>query len=292
MKRLGPLVMLACVLPSLAFSAPAEKILELGPKDPPKFINIGVTGRVHVENPKVAAVELLPSGELLVEPKGAGETMVFVHGKHWVQAFRVLVGAKDAVPAEKSAAAKKACKSFSDSGGSIDASVDSDACVGALIDLTRHYSTRRVVLTYDHKGLAAVIARQKKALETANAALAKKVELSYVGMNLRIKGTLDTSDDFDTIVRVMWHHSPGKLLLDTDELTVEKWVAASTQQYEEVEAKVVKEAANDDDIGPAEESDVGEDDGMGAGDDVFGAVDVVGGYDESDDGAVSEDGNE
>ena len=81
-----------------ALALPPDARLELTGKGPRiEKIDDGFTA-VEVDDPKVVRAELLPSGELLLEPLAAGEAHVFLFARRLVRVVEVSVGRPLAQP--------------------------------------------------------------------------------------------------------------------------------------------------------------------------------------------------
>ena len=97
--RGAALGLLALCLTAPARALPPDARLELTGRAPRiEKIDDGFTA-VEVDDPKVVRAELLPSGELLLEPLAAGEAHVFLFAKRLVRVVEVAVGRPLAAPA-------------------------------------------------------------------------------------------------------------------------------------------------------------------------------------------------
>jgi hypothetical protein len=181
----------------------------------------------EVDDPKIATVEVLQTGELLFTGKQTGHTyaLLFAEGKPAVWRIDVLAkGAqltREASPAAKLDPARKACKDVSlgepGTDSALTATVPNDVCRKALLELfqTPAFLARELSLTFELDALQAQ-------LKDVTDAIAKNahvpVDAHYLGAGLVLKGQV-TVEQHRKILWEVFRHTAGRIALD-DQLEV------------------------------------------------------------------------
>ena len=187
----------------LSFAAPALALppdarLELSGKAPRiEKIDDGFTA-VEVDDPRVVRAELLPSGELLLEPLAAGEAHVFLFAKRLVRVVEVAVGRPLAAPAPPP-------------GGFCALPSLTAQCYAAWRErLRRLPASEAPKLSYELEGMQAE-AREAGVLLAA--AGLGKVQFARSAFGVKLKGTKDDAER-RAALRAVWSAVLGPLRID------------------------------------------------------------------------------
>lgn len=219
MTRRTILLTLACwVLPALGWALPVSRVvdLEVGKEE---FFRASLRA-AFVDDPAVATVELLPSGEVLVAAHAAGRTLLYLADESRVEVVRLRVRAASERPTPVLAtepvrtAVKKACPGFKEEGEAertVATVVSTPGCRTALRDLlaTDEYATNRLELNYSSDALQDQLARLTRTLEAAK----NPATLKYSGVTLSLQGKLSYAQKQD-LVRAVFAESVGPVLVE------------------------------------------------------------------------------
>lgn len=211
MQRLG-LCLLAVGLASPAFAWPVDVVqdLELGKE---KFIRLSSLDWFEVEDPKVASVEYLESGEILFTPLQPGRTLVLMYAEKKFAVWRLKVG-KAQPEGAALAAALKACPKLAHHPEAYDklvGLVNDEKCRQALLVVlaTDAFVGKELDLTFPIEVLQA----QLKAITAALAAQKQKLSVRYEGATLVLAGTTDSAGQRKALWEV-FRRSAGRVAMD------------------------------------------------------------------------------
>jgi hypothetical protein len=167
---------LALLFAGAAQAAPPDARLAFtGQKPRIEKIDTGFSA-VEVDPPALVRAELLPTGELLLEPRGAGVARVFLFARRLVRVLEVAFDA--ALPAPSDAVVPAVC------GDAREAKLSTAACYAAWRDKLLHASAAELpALTWELDGLRAQAAAVQAALDAAGIKLTAQV--SAYGLKLK-----------------------------------------------------------------------------------------------------------
>ncbi len=219
MTRRTVCLLLACwVLPALGWALPVSRVvdLEVGKEE---FFRASLRS-AFVDDPAVATVELLPSGEVLVAAHAPGRTLLYLADESRVEVVRLRVRETSERPAPVLAteaartAAKKACPGLKEEGEAertVAVVVSTPGCRTALRDLlgTDEYATHRLELNYSSDALQDQLSRLVKTLEAAKS----PAVLKYSGVTLSLKGQLSNAQK-QQLLRALYAESVGPVLIE------------------------------------------------------------------------------
>jgi hypothetical protein len=170
---------LLAAIPGPARAIPPDARLQLGSKAP-RIEKLGPEFTVaEVDDPKVLRAELLPSGELLLEPVGPGVARVFLFAKRLVRVIEVAVEATLPAP---SPAPKGLCT----------APVITKQCYSAWRERLAHLAAADAPqVSYELEGLQE---EAKAAGALLTAAGLGQVQLSRSAFGVRLKGAQDAGE--------------------------------------------------------------------------------------------------
>ena len=189
---------LVCSLSLPALALPPDARLELTGKAPRiEKIDDGFTA-VEVDDPKVVRAELLPSGELLLEPLAAGEAHVFLFARRLVRVVEVAVGRPLAAPAPPPA------------GLCALPSVTAQCYAAWRERLRRLPASEAPKLSYELEGLQA---EAREAGLLLSAAGLGKLEFARSPFGVKLRGVKDDAER-RTALRVVWSAVLGPLRID------------------------------------------------------------------------------
>jgi hypothetical protein len=206
------------LLPALAHAWPVETFVDVEAGGE-KFQRLGAVDWLEVEDPSVATVEWLPSGELLVSGKKAGRTLVLLGAQGKSAVWGIRVSAKGQKPKAVSSeaalsAASRACPGLETHPGSEDealvATIPDERCRLALLALleTDAFRAKELDLTFTLPALQSQLSAFQKALPSG-------LEASYLGAGLVLKGSA-TERDHRHALWVLFRHSVGRVALDDE----------------------------------------------------------------------------
>lgn len=211
---------LAAVLgwPGVSFAWPVDVRLELLPEKE-HIQRLASISWIDVEDPSVVEAEVLPSGELMLVPKKAGQTLALLYADGKMAVWRLVVGGggpEKGSPASSDGAlavARKACPGLKAEGqggdaASLQATVKDERCRKALLSLfqTDAFLARQVELLFEVEVL-------QQQLRGVSAEASPKAQLSYLGAGLVLKGTLTEAEHRKTLWAI-FRRSVGKVVLE------------------------------------------------------------------------------
>lgn len=179
-------------------------------------------------DPSIATIEVMPSGEVLVTGKAAGQTLALLYAEGKMGVWRITVtqpGERPSLVPGSSPeldAAKKACPALAlGEKGAEDAlttPIPDERCRKALLSLfqTDAFNSHELSLTFELPALRGQLAELTQAL----APIAPEVKVSYVGAGLVLEGKV-TQAQHRKILWEAFRHSVGRVPLE-DQLVVEK----------------------------------------------------------------------
>jgi hypothetical protein len=185
-----------------------------------RFVRLPSLDWFEVEDPAVAQVEWLESGELLLSGLKAGRTLVLLGSEGKVAAWRVRVGVPSNAEPASFFAAQKACPGFTAApleAVKLTVTVRDEPCRKALLTLfqTDAFEARHLELTFEGK----VLQQQLVSLQEALRPLTQgRVTARYVGAGLVLEGPVSAAEHR----RVLWavlRRTLGRFALD-DQLLV------------------------------------------------------------------------
>ncbi len=171
---------LALLFAGAAQAAPPDARLAFtGQKPRIEKIDTGFEA-VLVDPPAALRAELLPTGELLLEPRGAGVARVFLFAKRLVRVLEVAFDA--ALPPASDTAVPASC------GDAREAKLPTAACYAAWRDKLLHATAADLpALSWELDGLRAQAAAAQAALDAAGIKLTAQVS----AFGLKLKGDAD-----------------------------------------------------------------------------------------------------
>lgn len=208
----------AALLPSLAFAWPVDVTADLvAGKD--EIRKLAALSWAEVEDPKVATVEVLPSGELLLTGKAPGRTLalLYAEGKFAVWRLRVSKAGEPVKAVDGAAeleAAKKACPGLTVREGTLSATIKDERCRKALLDLfqTDAFEARELELTFDLAALQAQLGAVEKGLAAAGV---DGLSLHYSGAGVVLEGRADEAHH-RTALWTLFKSSAGRVPVEDD----------------------------------------------------------------------------
>lgn len=185
-----------------------------------KFVRLPKVDWFEVEDPKVAQVEWLESGELFISGLKAGRTLLLLGSEGKVAAWRIRVGTKSVTDEASYLSAQKLCANFTPTPldeVKLTVTVKDEACRKALLALfqTDAFEARHLELTFDGKVLQAQLASVQ---EAARQIAKGRVTARYVGAGLVLEGTVSDVEHRKLLWEVL-RRTLGRFALD-DQLTV------------------------------------------------------------------------
>lgn len=214
------ILLIAVLLPTMAFAWPVDVYEDLqAGKD--EIRKLAAISWAEVEDPTVATVEVLPSGELLLTGKAPGRTLVLLYAEGKFAVWRIRVtkpgttftpSLPNGEPLPELTAAKAACKGLQADAESLRASIATDACRKSLLALfqTDAYQARDLELTFELAALQAQLADIEKALKSAGIS---GVTLHYSGAGVVLEGTA-TNEEHKTALWTIFKNSVGRVPVD------------------------------------------------------------------------------
>jgi hypothetical protein len=200
-KVATPSIFFAALLGALAGparAAPPDARLALELAKPRiERIDAGFT-QVESDDERIVHAELLPSGELLLEPKAAGVTRVFLFTDRLVRALEVAAGVPlpPIDPAPLAPCAKPLITA---------------ACYPAWRDTLQHLAAQ------DAPKLELELDGEQEQVKAAQAALAQagmgQVQLAFSPFGVKLKGAKDAAEEHRAL-RAIWPWMLGPLRLD------------------------------------------------------------------------------
>jgi hypothetical protein len=185
-----------------------------------KFVRLPQVDWFEVEDPSVASVEWLESGELFISGLKAGRTLVLLGSEGKVAAWRIRVGGKPLTDEASYLSAQKLCANFTPTPldeVKLTVTVKDEACRKALLALfqTDVFEARHLELTFEGKVLQA----QLSSVQEAARQIAKgRVTARYVGAGLVLEGSVSEVEHRKLLWEVL-RRTLGRFALD-DKLTV------------------------------------------------------------------------
>jgi hypothetical protein len=158
---------------------------------------------VEVDAPDVVRAELLPAGELLLEPRGPGVARVFLFAPRVVRALEVAVDVALPQPEDKPAPAGCAAAS--------EARVVSQACYDHWRARLQHLVARDApALAFEDAGLLAQLKAAQAELQRAGLG---SIQIAASPFGVRLKGAQDEQQR-RAALRAVWSAVLGPLRLD------------------------------------------------------------------------------
>ena len=210
MRRLLWLLALAPV-PASAWPVDVVQDLEIGKE---KFVRLSSLDWFEVEDPKVATVEYLESGEILFTPQKPGRTLVLMYAEKKFAVWRLRVGGKPQLDPAVLSAALKACPKLQYHPEAYDklvGTVGDEKCRAALLPLLSNDTlvAKELDLTFEQ----VVLQAQLKAIEAALATLKSKISAHYEGASLILSGSADGPGQHKALWEV-FRRSAGRVAMD------------------------------------------------------------------------------
>lgn len=204
------------------------------------FERLGARARVYVGSPGVVQVESLRSGEVVLDPKAAGETMVFLQTRSFIRAWRVSVGGVAHPTRSDAGLAEQKCPDLEAGRSSFRVTMRTAECYEAVLALTRHYPADEVKLVFTPEAIFAQLAAQKARLEKDHPAIARRLELSYLGATLRVRGTVEKPEDLDAAMRALWEMAAGRMVFDASQVEVKPPPPRPPPEEKPPEIKIIR----------------------------------------------------
>ena len=203
-----------------AWAWPIDVLQQLEPGKE-KFVHLSSLDWFEVEDPKVASVEYLESGEILFTPLKPGRTLVLMYAEKKFAVWRLVVGSKPPPQPEAAllATALKACPKLAHHPEAYDklaGIVGDDKCRLALLGVLSSdmFLARELDLTFEQPVLQA----QLRAIEAALAAAKLKISARYEGVSLILSGSADPAGQRKALWEV-FRRSAGRVAME-DQLEV------------------------------------------------------------------------
>jgi len=185
------------------------------------FQRLSTVDWVEVQDPKIATAEVLPSGELFVEGKSPGRTLLLAYAEGRFAVWRIRVAGKEKAAVEVHGApalaqARKACPGLAEEHGSegpsLQVQVKDEACRRALLQLfeTDDYKARALELTFEVPALQAQLAAIERGLKAANLG---HLGVRYAGAGLVLSGTA-TPEEHRRALLEIFRQSAGRVPLE------------------------------------------------------------------------------
>jgi hypothetical protein len=210
----------ALLVPALAFAWPVDMAFDV-PEGGHHFQRVAPIGWVETEDPSIATAEVLPSGEVLIEGKAVGSTLLLAEaeGKFAVWRIRVVGKSERAQPkpAQGAAweAARKACPGMAEGDGEgpkLRVTVKDESCRRALRTLFEGdaYLARDLELVFEVPALQAQLGAMEQALKAAKL---EGLHARYVGAGLVLTGTA-TEAEFRRALLLLFRQAVGRVSLE------------------------------------------------------------------------------
>lgn len=190
--------LLGLLLAAAAGAAPPDRRLQLDRRAPRIEKLVAAADAVLADPPGVVLAELLPTGELLLEPKGEGEARVFLFARREVRVWEVAVGRPLTAPAPAPA------------GPCAQPHIDA-ACYPAWAARLLHLPAAEAPpLVFELEGLQAQAKAAQKALEAAGL---RQVAAAFSPFGVKLKGAKDEAERRRALV-ALWPAALGPLRVD------------------------------------------------------------------------------
>lgn len=218
---------LLCCTQAGAWPVDVVQPLEVGKE---KFVHLSSLDWFEVEDPKVATVEYLESGEILFTALKPGRTLVLMYAERKFAVWRLRVEARPQPDTGTLPAALKACPKLEHHPEGYDkltGTVADDKCRGALLALLASdaFVAKELDLTFE----PIVLQAQLKAIEAALAAARLKLAVRYEGVSLILSGKTDAAGHRKALWEI-FRRSAGRVAMDDQvELPAEAADAGSLQ---------------------------------------------------------------
>jgi hypothetical protein len=221
--------LLVALAPASSLARPVTRTLDLVAGSE-QFFRIGAGVLAFVDAPEVVGAEVLPSNELLLTPKAPGRALVYLMGPSTFDAVRVRVresgGRLPEAPSSESReqAVRKTCQHVefekAGEGKSLSANVPTSACRKALLELfdSDDFQADRVSLIFSEDVIREQYGEILAAVKAAG--LEGDCQLAYLGPTLSIKGKMPPARKLE-LLKIVYHATPGRLLLDDRTETAE-----------------------------------------------------------------------
>lgn len=227
MRRLllGSLLLVA----GAARALPVDRTLELSLSDP-KFLRQSYVEAFEVDPPDLADAEQMPSMEILVTPKRAGEGLLYLYENGCLEVFRLVVTDPKAPPADAATpskaklgglwkAAEAVCPEvedhFVEGEHFLHAQIPDGICRAALLDLlaAAPYTAGHLRLVFSIPALQAQLGAMQAQL--ARAGGFEGVQLLYAGASLVMKGKVK-AETRHRALKAIWPVTVGRLNVEDD----------------------------------------------------------------------------
>jgi len=193
---------LLLLAPAVRAVPPDARLSLQGKKPSIQKADTGFTG-VDSDAPEIVRAELLPTGELLLEPQGPGLARVFLFAPRLVRVLEIAVDV--ALPSAIEAALPLGC------GSATEAKIASAACYTAWrARLSATLSADAPAVSFEDQGLHAQLAAAQ--VELVKAGL-PTVQIAVTPFGIRIKGAKDESERRRAL-RAAWSALLGPLRLE------------------------------------------------------------------------------
>jgi hypothetical protein len=195
--------------PAWAWPVDVVQDLEVGKE---KFVRLSSLDWFEVEDPKVATVEFLESGEILFTPLKPGRTLVLMYAEKKFAVWRLRVAGK---PVEAQVPPLlKACPKLEhhpDAYDKLVGPVADDKCRTALLTALANDSflAKELDLTFE----PVVLQAQLKSMEAAFAAAKVKIAARYEGASLILSGSVSAAEHRKALWEV-FRRSAGRVAME------------------------------------------------------------------------------
>ncbi len=229
MTRGAILLAALAAAPALGLPADGAATVALGEVT---FLRKNYLEAATVDPPDLATAERMPSFELLLTPKRAGEGLVFLHedGQLEVVRLKVVGGGRAPLGAEGAqrpfdlSKARALCPHVEERTVEgerfFHADVPGEACRAALLAALADgpYDADHLRLTFSPEALQSQLAAMQARLDAAHL---RGLGISYTGATLTLTGKVD-SETRRRALEAMWPVTLGRMLID-DETNREEW---------------------------------------------------------------------
>lgn len=181
-----------------ARAAPPDRRLQLDRRTPRIEKLATAAGAVLADPPGVVQAELLPTGELLLEPKGEGEARVFLFARREVRVWEVAVGRPPTAPAP------------APTGSCARPRIDAACHAPWAAHLLHLPAAEAPPLVFEVEGLQAQAKAAQKALEAAGL---RHVSAAFSPFGVKLKGARDEAERRRALV-ALWPVALGPLRVD------------------------------------------------------------------------------
>ncbi len=207
-------------VPLSALAGTVERTMAMRPGQE-TTLPLSSPARAHVSDTDVISAKVADGDSVKVVAKSQGFALLFLHGDRGLSVFRVEVGTSSEETRQAAEEkARQSCDSFEQTRQGLTVFIGSAECHQAVQDLSPFLTADELAVRFNEVGLRAQLAAQEARLQEDHPELADRLQLGYIGANLRVAGSLDGPDQRDAVLRSLWHATAGRMLLDLGHLEV------------------------------------------------------------------------